>query len=358
MIKYISKQKLGDKSVRKYFTSLFGNDATKNRLGAAIDGNTLPHALLISGQAGSGKHTLTGEIARALNCENRHDSTAPLPCNRCNNCRRIRENNFTDLKFLSRSSDKATIGVGEVRLFREDMFLTSTESDFKIYVIEDAECLTPEAQNALLKVLEEPPPSVIIIMLVKEGDKILTTVKSRMQFIAMSRFTVEEIDSYLTEKAHQALSVKRSSPDKYKGVLLTSDGRIGEAIRLFEEKNLKAVSEERECVDRIIKSLSSKVPYSSMHSAISSLPQKRAELSLMLETVITAIRDLIASRLSGDYTPLYFSSKEETEKTAREIGIKKLLRFYDEILSAHEACVKNGNVGLILSLLSTKLKSI
>ena len=344
--------------MRKYFTSLFGNETIKQRLGISIENGTLPHALLISGQSGSGKHTLTTEIARALNCENRDNKMLPLPCGSCNNCRRIRENNFVDLKYLSRSGDKATIGVAEVRLFREDMFLSSTESDYKIYVIDEGDCLTPEAQNALLKVLEEPPSQVYIIMLVKEGDKILTTVKSRMQYIATSRFSNEEIDKYLCDIAHPAIYMKKSDPEKYNGVLLTSDGRIGEAIRLFEEKNIKTIADERMAVDKIIKCLSTKVPFSLMHQAINTLPQKRNELSLMLEKIIIAIRDLIASRLNENYTPLYFTSKEQTVQTAREIGVKKLLRFYDEILAAQEACAKNGNIGLILSTLASKLKSI
>lgn len=343
--------------MRRYFTDLYGNNEIKERIGLAIENKTLPHAIMISGQEGSGKHTLVREIASALNCTGRDSLSAPLPCHRCNNCRRISENNFVDLKYLSKSADKATVGVGEVRLFREDMFLSSTESDYKIYVIEDGEALTPEAQNALLKVLEEPPLGVIIIMLVKEGDKILTTVKSRMQYFAMSRFTEDEIDKYFTETDSRVLYVKRESYEKYRGVLLTSDGRIGEAQRLFEDKSLKAIAEEREKVEAIIKSLCGRSTFSSLHNAISALPQKRAELLPMLEKLINATRDLIAARLSENYTPLFFASKEYATKTSREIGQKKLIRFYDELLYCHDACSKNGNVGLILSTLTAKLKS-
>ena len=123
----------------RYFPNLFGNERTKERLGAAIDSNTLPHAFLISGPDGSGKRTLANEICAALNCEKKGDPSATLPCNRCNTCRRIAEGKFTDIKVLARAKEKMTVGVEEVRLFRADMFLSSTESPYKLYVIEDAE---------------------------------------------------------------------------------------------------------------------------------------------------------------------------------------------------------------------------
>ena len=105
---------------RSYFSGLYGNDAAKKRLGASIENGTLPHAFLIVGESGSGKKTLASLLAMALNCEKKGDKGAPLPCGVCNTCRRIKEGNFTDITTLRRSDGKATIGVDEVRLFREE----------------------------------------------------------------------------------------------------------------------------------------------------------------------------------------------------------------------------------------------
>ena len=126
---------LGGEAVREYFPNLLGNEDTKSRIGVAIEGNTLAHAFLISGPTGSGKSTLATEIAAAVNCENSADKSTPLPCTRCASCRRIYEGNFPDLKFLSKKREKATLGVEEVKDFREDMFLSSTEAEKKIYVM-------------------------------------------------------------------------------------------------------------------------------------------------------------------------------------------------------------------------------
>ena len=170
----------------KYFSALYGNEAVKDRLGRAIRSGTLAHAFLVSGPDGSGKTTLAMEIAAALNCERREG--AELPCHVCNTCRRIKDGSFIDVKWLEKPKDKMTIGVGEVRTFREDMFLSATESDYKIYIIDNADKMTPNAQNALLKVLEEPPSNVVIFMLSESDDAILTTIKSRAQYVAMERF--------------------------------------------------------------------------------------------------------------------------------------------------------------------------
>ena len=142
--------------VNRRFQRLLGNRETALRLSDAIASGTLPHALLLVGPRGSGKHTLATEIAAAANCERKGVSDS-LPCGVCSSCKRIYDRNFPDVSYLERASGKATIGVDELREFREDMFLSSTESEFKFYIIEEGDLLTPAAQNALLKVLEEPP---------------------------------------------------------------------------------------------------------------------------------------------------------------------------------------------------------
>ena len=118
--------------MRSYFPDIFGNDFHKNRIAEAVLGHRLPHALLIDGPEGSGKMTFARQIAAALNCEVQSDATHPLPCGRCNSCRRIKDGSFTDVKVLKRNDGKATIGVQQIKDFRSDMFLSATESGYKV----------------------------------------------------------------------------------------------------------------------------------------------------------------------------------------------------------------------------------
>ena len=346
----------GGESVRAYFPRLLGNDDTKSRVGTAIEGSMLAHAFLIGGPSGSGKSTLALEMAAAINCENSSNPSLPLPCGICNSCRRIYEGNFPDLKFLAKKKDKATIGVDEVKDFREDMFLSSTEADKKIYVIDDAECMTVEAQNALLKVLEEPPSSVIILLLATECDRILTTIKSRAQYIAMSRFTEEDLADILVQENVNAKAMSVQDSERFNGIIMSADGRIGEAKKLLSQKTAAENEEERKDITSIVQLIGQKNAYDKIYVAIMALPQKRAELMPMLEKLIGAIHDLIISKHADNARTVFFTSSTAALDIGTDIPEKRLLYVYDAVIEAHELCVKNANVQNILINLSSKIR--
>lgn len=344
--------------MRNYFPRLYGNEKTKERIGAAIDAGTLPHAFLIVGESGSGKSTFATEMAAALNCKRRKESFSALPCGECNCCRRIYDGNFPDLKILSKQKDRATLGVDSIKDFREDMFLSSTESEYKIYVIDDAECMTAEAQNALLKVLEEPPSRVIIMMLATEGDKILTTIKSRAQYISMSRFENEELEKYLLALSSDARELRRESEEKFRGVIMSADGRLGLAIRLSNKKFAIECAEERGEIIAILRAMTARHSYRELYEALSSLPQKRTELTRVLESIISALRDLIVLKQDKHPSLIFFSSEKEASEICPQTSVKSLLQIYEEIRRAHELCARNANVTNLIAALAARIKLI
>lgn len=336
----------------KYFSLLFGNEPIKERLGKAINNGTIPHAFLISGADGSGKRTLVKEISSALNCES--EDKGCIPCHRCTSCRRIENDNFTDIKYLKKADDKATIGVGEVRLFREDMFLSSTESDYKIYVIQDAEKMTVNAQNALLKVLEEPPKGVVIFLLASSPDGILTTIKSRTQHVAMEKFEPHVIEDYLREKGLIPTLVGK---DELAGVLMCADGRIGKARELISGGG-KDAAKLRATIEPIVSALRQGTPYSQLYPAIHSLPTKRDELSEALEMLTVAIRDLILIKFDTGAPLLFFTSHSAAEEEAEKINSQRLLAIYDVIGEARENLLSNANPSATLANLGARIKLI
>lgn len=342
--------------MRSYFVRLIGNDETKRRLGLAIENSTLPHAFLIGGPSGSGKTTLAYEIAAAINCEQKHNESSPLPCGKCRNCHRIYEGSFPDVKILSKKKDKATLGVEAIKDFREDMFLSSTESDNKIYIIDDAECMTPEAQNALLKVLEEPPGSVSIILLTKECDRILTTIKSRAQYIAMSRFDDELLAERLLLESGEARAMKATDPARFMGLIMSSDGRIGLAKALLDKRLADSTEESRADIIHLIKAAAQKANYAEIHQAISRFSTKRTELLETLEGLIGALRDLTILKYSPNATMVFFPSADEAIKQCGNIETKKLIALYDAANEAHELCTRNANVSNLLASLASKIR--
>ena len=342
--------------MRTYFPRLLGNEETKARVGRAIESGTLPHAFLIGGPSGSGKTTLAIEMAAAINCQRKNLKGVSLPCGECDSCRRIYEGNYPDVKILSKPKDRATLGVEAVKDFREDMFLSSTESEHKIYFIDDAECMTPEAQNALLKVLEEPPNSVTIILLAKECDRILTTIKSRAQYIAMTRFEDNELAERLLNESSEARAINSLDHSRFMGLIMSADGRLGLAKALLNKKMSESAEEDRAEIIELIRALGQKPSYADIYSAVSRFPTKRAELNLSLERTMNALRDLLVIKQDRNARTVFFPSAEEAERLCGEISAKRLVKLYDIISETHELSSRNANISNLLASMCAKLR--
>lgn len=342
--------------MRTYFPKILGNEETKTRIGSAIENGKAAHAFLVDGPAGSGKSTLALEIAAARSCERRGDVGYPLPCGTCSACKRIYSGNFPDLKILEKPKDRATIGVDAVKLFREDMFLSATEAECKIYVIKNAETMTPEAQNALLKVLEEPPSTLIIILLADGCDRILTTIKSRTLYIAMARFSEDKLRSHLLSMSAEARELSRTSPERLDGIIMSADGRLGPAMKLSEKK----FADENELIRKetldFISAIGARAPFSALHSAVSLLPDKRSELILSLERIMTALRDVIISKQSESARTLFFPTRRNALEVGADIPIKRAIAVFEAVNEAHELCSKNANVQNLTVNLISKIK--
>ncbi len=343
--------------MKSFFTKLYGNKLTKQRIGSAVFDGTLAHAYLICGADGSGKMTLATEIAAAINCE-RRDSSNTLPCHECNTCRRISARGFIDVKTLTRSADKATIGVEEIRDFRDDMFLSSTESEYKIYIVDEAERLTVNAQNALLKVLEEPPGRVIIMLLAESSDSILTTIKSRTQYVAMERFDENALIDALKLKRQSGEITSLPEEDRLRSVLMNADGRIGRALSLTREKGVSETEAERSVTEGIVNALRQNTPYSELYTALTALPTKRSELAEAIESIISAICDLIRLKFDKNAPLIFFSSGETARELAASMTSKRLLGIYDIMKNALDDIQKNANVSAVTASLGAKIKLI
>ena len=343
--------------MRPGFDSIFGNAAEKQRLISSVECGRLPHAIMIVGDEGAGKKTLALEIAMALNCEKKGDKEFPLPCHECNSCRRIAEGKFTDVKRLKLAQDKATIGVEEVRTFKEDMYLSASEAEYKVYIFEDADKLTQQAQNAMLIALEEPFSNVISILLVKSQDKMLSTIKSRARQIVMERFSPSELSEYLLKTNGLAKQMSRTDPKRYSGVLMSAMGSIGRAELLLDTERAAENETKRASVVDILAALGTKGRYIDLYRTITELPKSRAELKLIFEDIILAIRDLTAIKHDTDATTVFFSDSETAKELSRKFNQKRLLSIYDIISSMIEDLDKNANVTSLLTSLAAKIKN-
>ena len=332
-------------------SNIYGNEKTKERLSSVIRGRTLSHAYILCGEKGSGRHTLALSVVASLNCE--MQGSKPVPCMKCNTCRRIFAGQFTDVKVLSMQGAKSSIGVDEVRVIREDMFLSATESAYKAYIFEDADKLTVQAQNALLKVLEEPLNNVIIFLLCERRDKLLITIRSRAPMITMDYLPVEVIDKYLMAHSEEARVRRAKDADGYADALRRADGRIGRALLLLNEESMEAYRTMHDEVCSLLTAFSPHTPYATLLSEVSSLPKSRGDFVEMMEEVLRGLRDLIAYKKCENFTPLFFSGKEECESIGARFTLPRLIEVYELILTSIEKVLGNANMTVVTSLLAT-----
>ncbi len=331
-----------------YFDGILGNADTKARLGKAIGTGTLPHAIMITGARGTGKRTLADSIAQALCCES---GEARLPCGECVICKRIKRHEHTDVKYLTKSAGKATIGVEEVRLLREDMFLSPSECDKKVYIVEYADTLTPQSQNALLKVLEEPPRAVYIILIASSPDKMLSTIKSRVQLITMECFDKEMAVHHL-----RRLTSGKSDAE-LRAAVQGSGGSLGRALENLSEEKRSERAQINGTVNAFINALPQRVPYSALYSVMLDFPQKREELRQTLEVILDALRDLLALRLNDECAELlFFDSAEAIDSSLRTVSARRLCYMCDTVLGAIEDLDRNVITSTLITDLSVRIK--
>ena len=161
------------------FETLLGNDQLKANLEESLKKGRISHFYLISGPKGSGKHTLAKLLAAAILCQN-----PTKPCGVCHVCRKVMEGSHPDFITID-DPEKKTVTVDLIRQARTDIYIQPNESDYKIYLFPRAQDMGIPGQNALLKVLEEPPKYGVFILLTDNPEKLLPTVRSRCTLLQM-----------------------------------------------------------------------------------------------------------------------------------------------------------------------------
>ena len=141
-------------------------------------------------------------------CEHRKDGKQSLPCGKCLACRKIAEGVSPDVTFIRRAEDRATLGVSIIRDLREDLYIAPNENEKKVYIIEEADRMTDEAQNALLLSLESPPPYVVFLLLTQNVDSLLETIRSRAPVLRLQTFGADEIHNFLVKDPRFAAATK------------------------------------------------------------------------------------------------------------------------------------------------------
>lgn len=211
------------------FERLLGNERLKENLRMSVGRGRVSHFYLISGPKGSGKHTLARLLAAAILCKN-----GEKPCLQCNACRKVMGGNHPDAITVEDPEHK-NVAVKIVRDARADMYIRPNESDRKVYIFPQE--MGVEGQNALLKVLEEPPEYGVFILLSDNPEKLLPTVRSRcteLKLLSLPETILrQELQQRFPEAEEQSIAA----------VISRSGGYLGQAIALMGEAAVSPQSE-------------------------------------------------------------------------------------------------------------------
>ncbi len=349
-IRWIIIHERGD--AMKSLTAIIGNESLRARFGEDARLGRFPHACILEGAKGTGKHTIAKMSAAALVCEKKDDAAAPIPCLTCRNCKRILEGKFPDLRVVGRE-DKATLGIDSVRFLKEDVHLVPNDADAKIYIIEDADLMTTQAQNAFLLTLEEPPSYVHFFLLCEHAELLLETIRSRAPIYRTEPLSTEEIDAYLCEHDSRAADLKRQNPKEYAELLKASGSGIGQALTYLDSKVWTPVRTRRALVNDLISDAVTRQGARKLLSSLLKFPQKREPLEDYLLCAADAVRDLMLLKKSDDAPLSFYADREKARELSDEASLLFLDKFLHAILRAVEDNHKNANIRLCLLNLAT-----
>lgn len=352
------------------FPDVIGHASLLHRLEHDIRQEQLGHAYILDGPRGSGKHTVARWLACAIACEHRpgqriHDydenqlslfgaedkdtvaqadgnahMDTPLPCGVCPRCQKLLSGNCPDIHVISREG-KATLGVDAIRPLKQNVLIPPGELDTSIYIIEDAETMTVQAQNALLLTLEEPPPYVLFLLLCDGAETLLDTIRSRAPVLRLKPVPDEDVHAYLLSHGHSLPKQDMAA------VLLRAQGYIGQALELADPKTLAPIMKNHAMCDAFLEHCAAH----QVDGVLTCLHQwgtKREAVCDVLAGLDMALRDLMLLR-QDEHVPLcFYTDREAALDFSSRFTMRALLALHDAVCNAQNIIYANGNVRLTL----------
>lgn len=323
------------------FKDVIGHEKIIEHMQAAILRGKVSHAYILNGEAGSGKKMLADIFAETLQCEEK----GLEPCGKCKSCLQAASDNHPDI--IKVTHEKAGISVDDIRTqVNNTIDIMPYSSKYKIYIIPDADKMTEQAQNALLKTIEEPPAYAVILLLVSNSGKLLSTILSRCVSLNLKPVPADAITEYLM-KNYQIPDYNAEVSAKF------SQGNVGKAIRY-------AASEEfTEAKDKVLHLLKyvDNMPVHELLQGIKELGEHKLEIYDYIDLMMLWYRDVLLYKVTGNPNTLLFreelsSIKKQAEQCGYE-GIEQIIKAMDK---AKERLRANVNFDIAMELMLLVIK--
>lgn len=325
------------------FSQIIGHEGIIKHLQVAISADKVSHAYIFHGEEGMGKKTLALTFAKTLQCE----EGRYYPCNVCKSCKQADSSNQPDIVWIS--LEKTSIGVDEIRtLVNADIQVMPYQSKYKIYIIDSADKMTENAQNALLKTIEEPPKYAVIILLACNTQSLLPTILSRCVVLDLKPVDKQLIKEYLMDKLQIPDYVARIAAD-------FSGGNVGKAIKYASSDDFEKKKEDIFHILRYIDDME----LHEIISGIKTISENRGSINDYIDLMMLWFRDVLMLKATNDPNLLLFKDEFQIIKKQANIRsydeIEKIIGSMDEARAKLKANV-NPDITIELMLLSIKEK--
>jgi DNA polymerase-3 subunit delta' len=316
------------------FKDIKGQGSATAFLKAAIKSDKVSHAYLFTGAPGVGKMLTAVKFAKALNCL---AASGDKPCEECVSCKKISSSNHPDVSVVGPDEDESSVKIEKVRQIIRDISLKPYEGRHRVFIIDRADSMTDEAQNAFLKTLEEPPKDSVLILVSDSTGSILSTIASRTQAVRFFPIGTDEVRKILEDEYKLEI-------DKAHILSRFTSGSLGTAVRLNEEDffNKRA---------RIIKAISYRSLLDSEFDNVS-----KSDFKIYLNVMLTYFRDILAVKAGVAHADLInIDRKDMIIEEAGRMKFEELDRIIKQVSLTGSFLDRNVNTKLAFSALGLSL---
>lgn len=324
------------------YSDIIGHGDIVKHFKSSIELGKISHAYILNGEKGVGKKTVASVVSKSLQCE----SGEPDPCGKCRSCLQAETGNQPDIIWVNHEKPNL-ISVDEIRTqIINDISLKPYSSRYKIYIVPDAQLLNPQAQNALLKTLEEPPEYAIIMLLTNNVDKFLPTILSRC--VIMNFKPVEPLDmiEYLTQVVGVDVQKARFCTD-------FAQGNLGKAVRLAISPDYNELKENSVRLLRRIQDMEME----DIIRAVKEMSKYKLDATDYIDIMMMWFRDILMVKISNSPNKIIFKDEYSAmRKQASSVsyeGIERIIEAMDKLKIRLEANV-NFDIAMELMLLTMK----
>ncbi len=317
-----------------------GNQAAKALLSSRLDAGAFPHAVLVEGPAGSGRRTLARQIAAAAVCR----STGEKPCGTCPACHKVFSGNHPDVTEIGGGGEARSFHIDVVRELREEVYVLPNEAPVRVFILCDVQNMTEQAQNSLLKVLEEPPALVRFVLTCEQRSQLLETVRSRVFAVPLSGVSTEEAVAVLRRRLPDC------SEEEVTRAAVLWGGIIGQALNGLSDGSYKDIL-------NLLPSIASAITAPTeltLLTATAPLEKQKDRVTAVLSGLKLIFRDALVRRFG--HKAFLGTSPETAEALSRSLTREQLLSLISVIEELQTARFFNMNHALFLTILCARLR--